>query len=245
MGEKPEFETTDGSRPHFSGLGTALQRAHPLGAFALLEGGDAFEPALAQPPKDGPDWARKAVARWTFRPMRGTESAVSRVQADMQRQLSGNPALAQRLLNGRGIVVEILTASVPWTQAGYPASVASNTSGLFWDDPQWPEARLALRVDRLEKEPHLVFHELAHGLCYLAFTAEERALLVRKFLRTYKVEHWVDEAFALYSEREFVHDPSADDLRAPGIYGHVRRRWSNDHLLTRFVRHLYFPYKPF
>jgi len=128
-------------------------------------------------------------------------------------------------------------------QAGYPASVASNTSGLFWDDPRWERARLALRQDRLTEEPHLVFHEFAHAIAYLAFTREERRLLVQRFMSTYRAEHLVDEAFAIYSEREFV-PARPEDARAPGIYGHARRRWSEDHLFTRFVRHLYFPHKP-
>ena len=34
------------------------------------------------------------------------------------------------------------------------------------------------------------------------------------------------------------------ELRAPGVYGLARRRWDENHLLTRFVRNLYFPYKP-
>lgn len=45
-------------------------------------------------------------------------------------------------------------------------------------------------------------------------------------------------------EREFVTGVSAHDLRAPGVYGMARQRWNEEHLFTRFVRNLYFPYKP-
>ena len=34
------------------------------------------------------------------------------------------------------------------------------------------------------------------------------------------------------------------DKKAPGVYGMARQRWNENHVFTRFVRNLYFPYKP-
>jgi hypothetical protein len=239
------FETSDGSTPHFFGLAEEVQRQAPIAAFALLEGGDAFEASPgSSPPKTAKTWAEQAVARCTFVASPSATSSVARVKTDMTAQLSGNAALSRRLLQGRPLSVELLPPNPNWLRHGFPASVTANTSGLFWDDPRWPSARLALREDRLQAEAHLVFHELAHALAYLAFTAAERELLFRRFLPTYRTRQRVDEAFAVYSEREFVTGFSEEDERAPGIYGHTRRRWSEDHLFTRFVRQLYFPDKP-
>jgi hypothetical protein len=63
-------------------------------------------------------------------------------------------------------------------------------------------------------------------------------------LRTFRTGAAVDEAFAIYSEREFVEEFTDHDKRAPGVYGFARQRWSEDHLFTRFVRNLYFPHRP-
>jgi hypothetical protein len=238
------FETTDGSRPHFFGLAEAVQRAHPLAAFALLEAGDAFESLSGAPPRDGGRAAAQTVADFVFERHGATEAHLQRVQSDLVRVLSGNPALSHRLRGARPLSVELLPARPAWTRFGFPASTSPNTSGLFWDDERWPSARLALRQDRLDAEPHLVFHELAHALAYLAFTKAELTLLHRRFLPVYRAEVYIDEAFAVYTEREFIDGYRPEDERAPGIYGHARRRWSEDHLLTRFVRHLYFPFKP-
>jgi hypothetical protein len=122
--------------------------------------------------------------------------------------------------------------------------VSQLAAGLFWDHPDWEQARIALRQDKLDPESHLVFHELAHAIQGIAFTQEETDLVYRTMLRTYRYRAAVDEVFALYSEREFVPQVTAHDLRAPGVYGMARQRWDENHLFTRFVRNLYFPYKP-
>ena len=78
----------------------------------------------------------------------------------------------------------------------------------------------------------------------MAFTHEENELVYRTLRRPYRSPARMDEVFALYSEREFIPTVTAHDLRAPGVYGMARQRWNEEHVFTRFVRNLYFPYKP-
>ena len=54
----------------------------------------------------------------------------------------------------------------------------------------------------------------------------------------------IDEAFAIYTEREFVSEFSDIEKKVPGVYGFARRQWDEGQIFTRFVRKLYFPHKP-
>ncbi len=239
------FETTDGSSPEPTPLAAEVAKAHPLGAFALLEAGDVFEAAAGKPPADG---ARRAQAylksHVKFLPHGAAAPMVAAVEAQLTRQLAGNLALPARLSSTRPIHVDLIPPGRSMAQYGYPRSVSPNAAGLFWDHPSWPQARMALRQDKLESEQGLVVHEMAHALMSLAFTEEEREHIYRVMLRTYRRRAAVDEVFAIYTEREFVPAFTAHDYRAPGVYGMARQRWNEEHLFTRFVRYLYFPYKP-
>jgi hypothetical protein len=61
---------------------------------------------------------------------------------------------------------------------------------------------------------------------------------------TYRSKAWVDEVFAIYSEREFLPSFTEREGHAPGVYGLARQRWDERHVFTRFVRNLYHPHKP-
>lgn len=219
-------------------------RSHPLAAFTLLEGGDVFE-RRGTPPSEG----RLHAVRWMERfvelaPHGADEAVVQRVRADMVRQLSGNPALVARMELARPLHVDLVPPKQPLSRYGFPRGLPASVSGLFWDRPDWQAARMALRQEHLAEDGHLVFHELAHAIYFLAFSAEERALIHRLQLPVYRSRRAVDEVFAIYSEREFIPAFREPDLRAPGIYGLARARWDVRHVFTRFVRHLYHPDRP-
>jgi len=241
----PDSETLDGSTPESTPLAAEHGRRLPLSAFTVLAGGDVFESVQGRPPKDGVSRARAWFqAKVSFRAHGAPAELLQRVEGDMVRQLSGNLQLIGRMEAARPVEVDLIPPGQPLVKYGYPRSVSPHAAGLFWDHPEWPRARIALRQDKLGPEQHLVFHELAHAIQGLAFTQEENELIYRTLRRTYRVRARMDEVFALYSEREFIPTVTAHDLRAPGVYGLARQRWNEEHVFTRFVRNLYFPYKP-
>jgi len=241
----PTFETTDGSSPEVTPLAAEHGKRLPLSAFGILQGGDAFEMANGTPPPEGQARARAYVkGKIAFLAHGAGPELLQKVEADLVRQLSGNLQLIARLEAGRPLSIDFIPPGVALSRYGYPRSVSPNAAGLFWDHPDWKQARIALKQDKLGPEPHLVFHEMAHAIQGLAFTKTESELIYRTMLRTYGNRASVDEVFALYSEREFVSQVTAHDLRAPGVYGMARARWDENHVFTRFVRNLYFPYKP-
>ncbi len=241
----PSFETTDGSSPEITPLAAEHGRRLPLSAFTLLAGGDVFEVRNGKPPPEGPARARAYVkAKITMNAHGAPPAHLKRVEEDIVRQLAGNLQLIGRMEAGKPITIDLIPAGKAMAKYGYPKNISQQAAGLFWDHPDWERARIALRQDKLDPEPHLVFHELAHAIQGIAFTQEETDLVYRTMLRTYRSRAAVDEVFALYSEREFVPQVTAHDLRAPGVYGMARQRWDENHLFTRFVRNLYFPFKP-
>lgn len=241
----PNYETVDGSTPEITPLAEEHGKRLPLSAFTLLAGGDVFESRGGKPPAEGPARARAYLkAKVTIVPHGAPAENLQRVEADIVRQLSGNLQLIGRMEASRPVTIDLIPTGQPMAKYGYPRSVSPLAAGLFWDHPDWERARIALRQDKLGTEPHLVFHEVAHAIQGLAFTHEENELVYRTMLRTYRNRATVDEVFALYSEREFVPQVTAHDLRAPGVYGQARKRWDEEHVFTRFVRNLYFPYKP-
>lgn len=241
----PTYETLDGSTPEITPLAAEHGRRLPLSAFTLLAGGDVFEARNGRPPAEGPARARAYVkAKLTFVAHGAPPELLQRAEGDIVRLLSGNLQLIGRLEASRPVSIDFIPPGQPMARYGYPRSVSPNAAGLFWDHPDWERARIALRQDKLGSLPYLVFHEMAHAVQGLAFTQEENDLVYRTMLRTYRSRAMVDEVFALYSEREFIPSVTTDDLRAPGVYGVARQRWNEEHLFTRFVRNLYFPYKP-
>jgi hypothetical protein len=241
----PNYETVDGSTPEITPLAAEHGKRLPLSAFTLLAGGDVFEARGGKPPPDGATRAKAYLkAKVTIVPHGAPAEQLQRVEGDIVRQLSGNLQLIGRMEASRPVTIDLIPPGQPMSKYGYPRAVSPLAAGLFWDHPDWERARIALRQDKLAPEPHLVFHEMAHAIQGLAFTQEENDLVYRTMLRTYRRRAMVDEVFALYSEREFIPTVTDHDLRAPGVYGMARQRWNEEHLFTRFVRNLYFPYKP-
>jgi hypothetical protein len=236
---------TGGQVPATPNLDAKVGAKLPLGAFSILAGGDAFEMAAGKPPAQGPATAQAYLKRQITLDHHGAPPELAaRVTGDIVRLLSGNPQLCGRLSAAKAITIDLIRPGEPFTRHGYPRGSSKNAIGLFWDEASWARARIALRQERLAEVPQLTIHEMAHAIHFLAFTTEERDLVYRTLLRTYRSKPAVDEAFALYSEREFIDEFSKEDKRAPGVYGLARQRWSEDHLFTRFVRNLFFPYKP-
>ena len=235
----------EGDGPSAAPLDPETGQRLPLFAFELLRAGDAFEQMGGRPPTDGAAKARAYLdARIQLLPHGASTALQDKVRAELVEQLQGNPQLVERLRVARPIHIDLIPPKRTMASYGYPRRASASASGLFWDHPDWPQARMALRQDALEQERALVIHEMAHAIQRLAFTKGEQDALYRLMLPTYGRRAWVDEVFAIYSEREFVPFFSEREGHAPGVYGLARQRWDERHVFTRFVRHLYFPHKP-
>src|SRR5262245_47113065 len=91
------FETIDGSCPSAPGLAEVDGAALPLTAFAVLRGGDVFEPASRTAPR-GADTARAwREARVQLLPHGAPKEQLERVERDLERLVAANPSLAARL----------------------------------------------------------------------------------------------------------------------------------------------------
>ena len=235
----------DSDRPDAVPLDELRAKKLPLHAFALLESGDAFDIAQGAPPKDGRQRAEAYFAAKVKVHAHGADPAlVKAVREEAVAQLLGNSQLIARLDAARPIEVDLVPASRRMSAYGYPKGASARASGLFWDHPSWPAARIALLQTALQRERALVTHELAHAIQRLAFTQKEQDLIYRLMLPTYRHRSWVDEVFAIYSEREFLPSFTEREGHAPGVYGMARQRWDERHVFTRFVRKLYHPHKP-
>ncbi len=240
----PPDEFDDG-RPDAQSLDATAAKNLPLHAFALLESGDVFEMAGGQPPKEGAERAKAYLERQVhFEAHGATEAVVSAVKAEIIQQLRGNLQLINRLLAAKPLSIELIPLGQPMAAFGYPKRISAKAAGLFWDHASWPRARIALLQKSLATERALVTHEMAHAIQRLAFTEDEQKAIYRLMLPTYRSRAWVDEVFAIYTEREFVPFFTEREGHAPGVYGLARQRWDERHVFTRFVRHLYHPHRP-
>jgi hypothetical protein len=235
----------ESDRPDAVPLDPETGKRLPLFAFHLLRAGDAFEAVGGKPPTDGRERALAYLAaKVKLAPHGASKALQDAVREEMVHQLQGNPQLVERLCAARPIAVDLIPPQRKIASYGYPAKASAQASGLFWDHPDWPRARLALRQEALQQERALVIHEMAHAIQRLAFTRGEQDDIYRLMLPTYRSRAWVDEVFAIYSEREFLPSFTEREGHAPGVYGLARQRWDERHVFTRFVRNLYFPYKP-
>lgn len=237
------FETADGSRPNARALDEATARRLPLVAFTVLAGGDAFEGGTA--PADGvaraSAWVKERVR---VERHRAPKELAARVLERMARQLAGNPTLVARLEHAPPLVVDIVPEGGSLVALGFPAQVLEHAAGLFWGDKSWPAARIALRRQHVDATPMLVEHELAHAVFALAFTGAEQEAAYGHLRPVFGARAAMDEAFAIYSERELCGSWEPLEQQAPGVYGFTRRQWQEHHVFTRFVRKLWFPFKP-
>ncbi|MEZ4272668.1 MAG: hypothetical protein R3C68_14925 [Myxococcota bacterium] len=242
-GLSERIETVDGSRPAAESIVDTSSATIPLGAFGVLSGGDVYDGIT-----NTDSQADEAQARAYFSSHikivehgKNDVARMRRIEKDIVQQLSGNPFLARRMTVAKPLVIDIVPQGQPIASLGYPRMVSARAAGIFWNQPEWPHGRIALRADCLPDDPVLVVHEFAHAIHYLGFTVSERALIYQTLKRTFGSVAAMDEVFAIYSEREFLTHFSIREQQVPGVYGFTRRQWSEDHLFTRFVRKLYFP----
>lgn len=237
------FETADGSRPDARALDEAVAKGLPLVAFTVLAGGDAFEGGKAA--TDGVLRAQRWVDERVRVERHGApRELAARVRERVVRQLGGNPRLVERLGSAPPLEVDLVPAGGSFVSLGFPAAVLEGAAGLFWGDKSWPAARVALRCEHIDATPMLVEHELAHAVFSLGFTRAEQELAYQHLRPVFGSRAAMDEAFAIYSERELCGSWEPLEKQAPGVYGFTRRQWSEDHVFTRFVRKLWFPFKP-
>jgi hypothetical protein len=237
------FETSDGSRPDPKALDDKTAARHPLVAFTVLAGGDAFEGGAA--PKDGLEKARAWVAKnIKVETHKAPKDLVERVKERLAKPLAANPNLVERMKSAPPIRVDIVAPNGSYVELGFPSQVLERAAGLFWGTRAWSEARIAVRREHVDKEASLVEHELAHAVFSLAFTKKEQELIYQALRPVFGHPASMDEAFAIYSEYELAGDWGDLEKRAPGVYGFARRQWSENHVFTRFMRKLWFPAKP-
>ena len=256
-------ETTDGSRPAARHFPEPLALKWPLAAMAVVKQGDAFD-ARRAPPKDGPARAARWFDATVQVHLHGAGDDVgTRIRNDAIRLLGHATAVVNRLEQARTLRVDVVPKGASFRKLGFPARSLEGAAGLFWDEPTWQEGRIALRVEHLATLPALVAHELAHFVHCVAFTEKERAAIDALLRPTFGSRANMDEAFAIYSEQEFLLADrfavaggalptttapssrfSADDKRGPGVYGFTRSQWDDNHVFTRFARKLYHPHAP-
>lgn len=234
------FETMDGSRPSTAPLADRHAEGLSLNAFALLRGGDVLEGGSSPPPQALTKLRAYIASHIRIMPDTVPGELSTRIKADVEKQLAGNPGLAARLCLAKPIRIDVVPPGGSLTAAGFPAVIAERAAGVFWDQPKWEQARIGLRHDHLVDDKALVFHEMAHALFYLALSRAEQNLVYDP-RPSFGSRAAMDEVFAIYTEQEFAGAFGDRELKAPGIYGYVRRQWSEDHVFTRFVRKLYFP----
>ncbi len=234
----------EADRPDAVPIDVETGKKLPLHAFSLLESGDAFEVANGAPAKDGKAQAQAYVAAKVSISANGAKpEMVAAVKEEIVAQLLGNVQLINRLKAGRPIAVDLIPPNKSMAAFGYPIHIAARAAGLFWDHKSWPSARMALLQTALATERALVTHEMAHAIARLAFTQAEQDAIYRLMLPVYRHRSWVDEVFAIYTEREFLPFFTEREGHAPGVYGLARKRWDERHVFTRFVRNLYHPHK--
>lgn len=235
----------DADRPDAVPLSAESGKKLPLHAFAVLDTGDAFEVVRGAPPKDGRARADTYFSTHiVLKPHGAPPELQALVKNELTGQLLGNVQLIARLAAARPIEIDLVPPNKKMSSYGYPKGASARASGLFWDHPSWPAARIALLQTALVNERALVTHEMAHAIARLAFTQAEQDSIYRLMLPTYRHRSWVDEVFAIYSEREFLPSFTEREGHAPGVYGMARQRWDERHVFTRFVRSLYHPHKP-
>ena len=237
------FETVNGRRPEARPLPNAIAKRWPLPAFAVLGGGDLFDgtgassaPTAGENQRDLNRYLRSHIDIAAEAP------TASRLTAILGKQLGDNASLVGRLREGKPIDLVVASGGQGWQELGLPGWMAPHAAGVFWDAPDWPRAKIALRGDALDRRGDvLVAHEMAHAIHYIAFSEQERRIIYRFLQPVFASRAAMDEVFAIYSEREFASGFTDSEKAAPGVYGLTRSQWSEDHVFTRFVRKLYFP----
>ena len=220
-----------------------------LPAFTLVRGGDLFERA---PAKAAPATKRGAPAelltalqsRLRFVPGRAAAEERDAALGGTLALVSGNPALARRMLLAKPITLTIIPEGRDFRSYGFPRHTNPNAAGIFWNGTKEERAQIALREEWIVAKPYLAWHEMMHAVHLLAFTKREREMLDRFLLPVALTRRRVEEVLAIYAERAMGAHYGADDLGAPGIYGQTRREWADRAVLARFMSELLIPPAP-
>ncbi len=217
-----------------------------LPAFTLVRGGDLFERAKAKAPVRGvPGELSTALeSRLRLVPNRAPAEERDAAWAGTMAVVSGNPALARRMLLAKPITLTIIPEGRDYRSYGFPRHTNPNAAGIFWNGTGEERAQIALREEWIVAKPYLAWHEMMHAVHLLAFTTREREMLDRFLLPVAVTRRRVEEVLAIYAERAMGADYGADDLGAPGIYGQTRRDWADRAVLAQFMRELLLPPAP-
>lgn len=245
---RDRYETLDGSRPEAPNLGEREAKAEPLSAIAVLEGGDVFDAATPSARASARRHAKPHLDKWLDTHLAiegGSATSQARVVDHARHFLGENAPLLRRLLAAKPVRVRLLEPGDVLRRKGLPRALRLDAAGLFWNHSSWGEARVFLRTEFFELKPALIAHELGHAVHYLALSERERTLIYRLLAPTFGSRSAMDEVFAIYGEREFLLETEQEAVvTGPGVYGTIRKQWSEDHTFTRFIRKLYYPGKP-
>jgi hypothetical protein len=161
--------------------------------------------------------------------------------AGVLRVLRGNPALTKRMLLAKPVSVVIVPEGHDYRSFGFPRNTNPNAAGIFWNSSKDEVALLGLREELIEKMPHLMVHEMAHAVHFLAFTQKERDDIDKFLLPVYRSRRWVEEAVAIYAERAFGARYSDSELAQRDLYGQTRREWNDRQVFAKFIAELMRP----
>ncbi|MFO0728998.1 MAG: hypothetical protein U1E65_34785 [Myxococcota bacterium] len=214
-----------------------------ISAFSLVRGGDLFERSGRRKvlPRTAPELLDRFWERVELVKNRAAAPEVEAARAGTTAVLSGNPALARRLLLAKPLTITIIPKGRDYRQHGFPPHTNPNAAGIFWNGSGEARAQIGLREEWIAPKPYLAWHEMMHAVHLLAFTAKEREIVDRFLLPVALSRRGVEEVLAIYAERALGAAYGEDDLRAPGIYGKTRRDWNSGTVLARFMDELLCP----
>jgi hypothetical protein len=220
---------------------SSIPKELALSAFSLLRGGDLFE-RKQKPPRTEP----ALVSRYAGEKLKLFAKRIAKPEQDgamegVLRVLRGNPALCRRMLQAKSIDLVLVPKGRDFREHGFPPNTNPNAAGIFWTSAREERAKLALREEDILSRPHLMIHEMAHAVHFLAFTQKEREDIDRALLPVYLNRRWVEEAVAIYAEKAFGAVYDERELDAPGLYGKTRREWHDRHVFALFMSELMRP----
>lgn len=222
----------------------ALPQANELSltAFTLIRGGDLFERTGPKPARSAkPLLETYASERLKLIANRAAKTEQDTAFSGVMRVLSGNPALVKRMMLAKPVSVVIIPKDHDYRQYGFPRNTNPNAAGIFWNSSKDETALLGLREELIASMPHLMIHEMAHAVHFLAFTAKEREDIDKFLLPVYRSRRWVEEAVAIYAERAFGARYSDEELAQRDLYGKTRREWNDRQVFAKFMAELMRP----
>lgn len=214
-----------------------------LSAFSLIRGGDLFE-------RSGPAKILKTppalLETYADQQLRLVKNGAAKAECEaavggVLRVLRGNAALVKRMLIAKPVSVVIIPEDHDYRSYGFPRNTNPNAAGIFWNSSKTDVALLGLREELIVEKAHLMVHEMAHAVHFLAFTKKEREDIDRFLLPVYRSKRWVEEAVAIYAERAFGARYAEEELQQRDLYGQTRREWNDRQVFAKFIAELMRP----